>query len=277
MEKLIITAAVAGSVPTRQNNPNIPYSPEEIADEIVRSCGAGASIAHVHVRDPKTGAASFNLEYFREVRDRVRSRCNILLNFTTSGLNIPLGEKFLETRMSNTVLEPDICSLDIASMNFNARVSYNPPEFGPYCAKIARERGVKPEIEVFDSGHYSPAFRLIEEGLLDPPYLFQICLGVPGGADGNLKTFLFMTEKLPTKDIVWGTMGIGHAEFPIAVLSILHGGHARVGLEDNIYLSRGVLAKSNAELVEKVVRIAKELGREIATPQETRKILKIEK
>ena len=114
-------------------------------------------------------------------------------------------------------------------------------------------------------------------GSSTPPYLFQICLDVSGGGEGDLKTFLFMTEKLPSKDIVWGVLGIGHAEFPMATLSILHGGHARVGLEDNIYLSKGVLAKSNAQLLEKVVRIARELGREIARPEEARKILKIEK
>ena len=276
MEKLTITAAITGSVVTRQNNPNMPYSPEEIADEIVRSRDAGASIAHVHVRDPKTGAPSFEFEYFKEVRDRVRDKCDILLNFTTSGLNIPLGKRFLETRMSNIALGPDICSLDIASMNFLTRVSYNPPEFGPYCANVARKGGVKPEVEVFDIGHFGPVFRLIDQGLLDPPYLFQICLGVPGGAEGTMKNFLLLSEKLPQKDVIWGAMGIGHAEFPIAAMSILSGGNARVGFEDNVYLSHGVLAKSNAELVEKVVRIAKEFGRDIATPQETRKILRME-
>jgi 3-keto-5-aminohexanoate cleavage enzyme len=277
MDKLIITVAVVGSGPTKKNNPNVPYSPEEIADEIVRSSEAGASIAHVHVRDPVTGAPSFNIEYFREVRDRVRSGCDVLLNFSTSGLNIPWGEKYLETRMGNTVLEPDLCSMDIASMNFGNRVFYNPPEFGPYCAKIVRERGIKPELELFDAGHFAPAYKLINEGLLDMPYLFQICLGVSGGAEANLKSFLFMTEKLPQQNAVWLAMGIGQAQFPVATLSMMQGGHVRVGFEDNVYLSRGVLAKSNAEQVEKVIRIAREFGREVATPEETRKILKIEK
>lgn len=277
MDKLIITAAVAGSVPMRKENPGIPYSPEEIAAEIVRSYEAGASIAHVHVRDPITGGPSFKLDHFREVRDRVRSRCNILLNFTTSGVNVPLGEKFLEQRVSHLPLKPEICSHDLASMNFLTRVSFNPPEWGPYCAKMARENGVKPELEIFDSGHFVQAFRLINEGLLDPPYLFQICLNVSGGAEGSLKSFLYMTEKLPSKDVVWGAMGIGPAQFPMTTLAILQGGHARVGFEDNVYLSRGVLAKSNAELVEKAVRIAKELGREIASPDETRRILGIKK
>ncbi len=273
MEKVIITAAVTGSVPTRKMNPQVPYSPEEIADEIVRSFEAGASIAHVHVRDPQTGAPSFDLGYFAEVRDRVRSRCDILLNFTTSGVNVPRGEDFLERRISPTSLQPDLCSLDIASKNFHTRVSYNPPEWGPYCARIARERGVKPEIEIFDTGHFAPAFRLVEQGLLDPPYLFQVCLGVSGGADADLKNFLFMTEKLPAQKMLWGAMGIGPAQFSIAAMSIIQGGHVRVGFEDNLYLSKGRLAKSNAELVEKAVRISREFGREIARPEEARRIL----
>lgn len=277
MDNLIITAAVTGSVPTRKINPHIPYSPEEIADEIVRSYEAGASIAHVHVRDPITGAPSFSLDYFREVRDRVRSRCNILLNFTTSGVNVPRDEKFLEQRVSHLSLRPDICSHDIASMNFLTRVSFNPPEWGPYCAKMARDRGVKPELEIFDTGHFTQASQLINDGLLDPPYLFQICLGVSGGAEASLKSFLYMTERLPSKDAVWSTLGIGQAEFPMVTMSIINGGHARVGFEDNMYLSRGVLAKSNAELVEKVVRIAREFGREIAQPDEARKILGVKK
>ena len=277
MEKLIITAAVTGSVPTRQTNPNIPYSPQEIADEIVRVCEAGASIAHVHVRDPHSGAPSFELNYFAEVLDRVRPRCDILLNFTTSGVNVPRGENFLECRFGPASLKPDICSLDIASKNFHTRVSYNPPEWGPYCAQKAREIGVKPEIEIFDSGHFPPAYKLIEDGLLDPPYLFQICLGVSGGAPADLKSFLFMFEKISSPHIVWSAMGIGRAQFPIAAMSILQGGHVRVGFEDNVFLSKGLIAKSNSELVEKAVRISREFGREIARPKDTRKILGLEK
>jgi 3-keto-5-aminohexanoate cleavage enzyme len=276
MEKLIITAAVTGSGPMRKNNPHIPYSPQEIADEVIRSYEAGASIAHVHVRDPQTGEASFELEYFREVRDRVRSRCDILLNFTTSAFNLT-GENVLERRSSTTTLGPELCTLDIGSMNFRNRVFINPPEWGPYCARVARERGVKPELECFDAGHIKLATNLIRQGLLDPPYLFQICLGTHGGMDATPKSFLFMMDLLPSKDVVWTTLGIGRDEFPMVVMSILTEGHVRVGFEDNVYLSRGVLAKSNAELVEKVARLAKELGRDIARPDDARKILKIEK
>ena len=276
MDKLIITAAVTGSAATRGSNPNIPYTPEEIADEIIRSYGAGASIVHVHVRDPKTGGPSFEMEYFREVRDRVRSRCDILLNFTTSALNLT-GENIMEKRIAPTALGPELCTLDIGSMNFRNRVFINPPEWGLYCAKIARERKVKPELECFDAGHIQQCLNLINQGLLDPPYLFQICLGTEGGMEASTKSFLFMKDLLPTKDTVWTTLGIGRAEFHMAVLAILHGGHVRVGFEDNLYLSKGALAKSNAELVEKVVRLAKELGRDIARPDDAREILNIKK
>jgi len=274
MEKLFITAAVTGSGPTRKNNPNLPYTPEEIADEIVRSFEAGASISHVHVRDPKTGAPSFELEYFREICDRVRSKCDILLNFTTSAANLT-GEKVIERRLGTTTLGPELCTLDIASMNYQNRVFINPPDWGPYGAKVARERGVKPELECFDAGHVLLANRLVEEGLVAPPYLYQICLGVAGGMEASCKNFMFMKEIIPQKDVVWTTLGIGREEFPMAVMSILNGGHVRVGFEDNVYLSRGVLAKSNAELVEKAVRLARELGRDIARPEEVRKMLHI--
>ncbi len=276
MEKLIITAAVTGSGPTRKHNPNVPYTPAEIAEEVVRSCEAGASIAHVHVRDPETGAPAFEMAYFKEVRDRVRSRCDVLLNFTTSALNLT-GDNIMEQRIGPTALGPDLCTLDIASMNFRNRVFINPPEWGPYCTQMARERGVKPELECFDTGHITLCKFLIDDGLVDPPYLFQLCMGTAGGIQADSKNFVFMIESLPKDNVVWTSLGIGRHQFPIAALSIINGGHVRVGFEDNVYLSRGVLAKSNGELVEKAVRLARELGRDIATPEETRKILSIPK
>ena len=272
----MITVAVTGSGPTRENNPNIPYSPAEIADEIVRSYEAGASITHVHVRDPKTGAPAFEMDYFCEVRDRVRSRCDILLNFTTSSFNLT-GENVMEQRVGPTALGPDLCTLDIGSMNIRNRLFINPPEWGPFCIKVARERGVKPELESFDTGHIRLYENLINDGLISSPYFFQLCMGTAGGIGARSKNFLFMIESLPEKDVVWSALGIGRHQFPIAVMSIINGGHVRVGFEDNIYLSRGVLANSNAELVEKVVRLAKELGRDIATPDDARRILKIAK
>lgn len=276
MEKLIITAAITGSGATKKDNPNVPYSPEEIANEIVRSYEAGASIAHVHVRDPQTGEPSFELEYFKETRDRVRARCDILLNFTTSSFNLT-GERVMERRVATTSLGPELCTLDIGSMNYRNRIFINPPEWGAYCAKVAQARNVKPEIECFDAGHITLGMKLINQDVLDPPFLFQMCLGTDGGMPATPKNFLFMMEFLPKNNVVWTALGIGRTEFPMATMSILHGGHVRVGFEDNLYLSKGVLAKSNGELVEKVVRIARELGREVATPEEVRKLLNIAK
>jgi 3-keto-5-aminohexanoate cleavage enzyme len=274
-DKLIITAAVCGSAATREQNPHIPYSPTEIADEIVRARDAGAGIAHVHVRDPVTGVPSFTTEYFREVRDRVRERCDILLNFTTSGFSLR-GSRVMKQRVAPLKLGVELCSLDVGSMNLRGRLFLNPPEWGPYCAKIARKHGVKPEIECFDSGHVGLAKRLIDDGLLDPPYFLQICLGTQGGIGACIRDFVFMSECLPKKDVIWTAMGVGAHQFPIAVISILSGGHVRVGFEDNIYLSRRVLAKSNAELVEKAVRLARDLGRSIAEPAEVRKLLRLD-
>jgi 3-keto-5-aminohexanoate cleavage enzyme len=280
MDKVIITVAVTGSGPTRENNPHIPYSPAEIAEEILRSYGAGAAIAHVHVRDPKTGAPAFVLEYFREVRDRVRSKSDILLNFTTSALNL-VGPDVTERRVKPLELGPELCTLDIASMNFRNKVFINPPEWGPYCARVARERKVKPELECFDAGHIRLCRSLIDAGLLDPPYLIQICMGTAGGVEASSRAFVFMLDTLmdtlPRTDVVWTAMGIGKHQFRIAVMSLINGGHVRVGFEDNVYLSKGVLARSNAELVEKAVRLARELGREPASPDEARQLLGIEK
>jgi 3-keto-5-aminohexanoate cleavage enzyme len=197
-----------------------------------------------------------------------------LLNFTTSAANLT-GDNLIERRLGTTTLGPELCTLDVGSMNFQNRVFLNPPEWGPIGARVARERGVKPELECFDAGHVRIAMSLIEKGLVDPPYLFQICLGVAGGMDAGIRQFLFMRDLLPTKDVIWTTLGIGRYQFSMVTLSILNGGHARVGFEDNVYLSKGVLAKSNAEAVEKVVRLARELGREIAQPDEARQMLAI--
>jgi 3-keto-5-aminohexanoate cleavage enzyme len=276
MEKLIITAAVTGSGPMKENNPKVPYSPQEIADEIVRSWEAGASITHVHVRDPETGEASFEMEYFQNVRDLVRPRCDILLNFTTSSFNLT-GDNILEQRVGPIALDPDLCTLDIASMNIRNRVFINPPEWGPFCLKAAKERNVKPELECFEIGHIGLFINLIQDGLIEPPYLFQLCMGTAGGIGASNKNFLNMVEGLPGQDVVWSALGIGRHQFPTAVMAIINGGHVRVGFEDNIYLSKGVLADGNADLVGKVVRLAKELGRDIATPDDARKILKIQK
>lgn len=186
MDKVIITAAVTGSRPTKEKNPAVPYSPDEIAQAAVECCQAGAAIVHIHVRDPETGRPDFHIEQFQEVTDRIRAECDVILNLTTSGLFLS-GPDLIERRLQPGTLRPEICSLDIGSLNFSDRVFENPPEWGRAAAERMRQYGVKPEIEVFDVGHIHQARSLIEEGLFDPPPLFQLCMGVKWGIEARLQ------------------------------------------------------------------------------------------
>ncbi|MBW2048486.1 MAG: 3-keto-5-aminohexanoate cleavage protein [Deltaproteobacteria bacterium] len=273
MDKLIITAAVCGSVPTREQNPNVPYTPEEIAEEALRCWRAGASVAHIHVRDPRTGAPDFKRAYFAEVVERVRGASDMLINLTTSGFNIR-AENVDEARLMPVDLGPDLCSLDVGSLNFRGRVFVNPPGWVDAATERMRQRGVKPELETFDLGHIRQAKDLIERDLLDAPPYFQLCLGIPWGAPGDLETLVAMTSRLP-RGCQWSTLGVGARQIPVTTHAMLEGGHVRVGFEDNLYLSRGVLAKSNAQFVERTVEIARQVQREVATCAEARSILGI--
>ncbi|MEW5912322.1 MAG: 3-keto-5-aminohexanoate cleavage protein [Thermodesulfobacteriota bacterium] len=273
MEKLIITVAVSGSAPTRKQNPNVPYSPAEIAEEALRSWRAGASIVHVHVRDPQTGAPAFERAYFAEVLERIRAESDMLVNLTTSGFNI-VAEDVGEARLMPVELKPDLCSLDVGSLNFRGRVFINSPEWVEKAAQRMRSYGVKPEMEVFDQGHLRQAADMVQRGLLaDPPY-FQICLGVAWGAAADLDTLLAMRRRLPVGS-QWSVLGVGPHQLPITTHALLMGGHVRVGFEDNLYLGRGQLADSNARFVERVVQLARLLQREVATCAEARQILGI--
>jgi 3-keto-5-aminohexanoate cleavage enzyme len=277
VDKVIITVAVIGSRPTKEISPAVPYTPEEIAQSAIDSWRAGASIAHIHVRDPKTGEPSHQLELFREVVERVRDECDMLLNLTTSSLHIQGElEEVLEQRLEPVSLKPEFCSLDIGSMNFPDRVFINPPAWGETAARLMQEAGVKPEIEVFDVGHIAQALDLIEQGLIDDPPWFQLCMGVQWGIPGTEENLKFMIGQLPP-EARWSVLGVGRAQLPIITEGIQLGGNIRVGLEDNIYLKKGVLANSNAELVEMAVALVHQHGREVATPEETREMLRIGK
>lgn len=271
MNKVIVTVAVNGSRSTKAMNPAVPYTPDEIADAAVEAHRAGAAIAHIHVRDPESGAPSSRLELFAEVLDRIRSRCDMLVNLTTSGLHVT-GQDALEQRLAPVQLRPDLCSLDIGSLNFRDRLFANPPEFGEEAARRMQAAGVKPEIEVFDVGHIDQALDLIGRGLIEPPPYFQLCMGVKWGIPATPENLLFMRSKLPA-DAQWSVLGVGAAQWTMVAMGMLLGGHVRVGFEDNLYLRKGVLARSNAELVEQAVRIAQALQREVATPAEARAML----
>lgn len=275
MNKVIVTAAVTGSAPTREMNPAVPYSPAEIAQSAIECWRAGAAVAHIHVRDPETGRPDFRVELFREVVEWIRGESDMLINLTTSGFHLKgEGAGVIEKRLQPVALRPEICSLDVGSMNFRGRVFANPPDWGEAAAKRMREYGVKPEIEVFDVGHIYQALDLIRRELVEEPPYFQLCMGTKWGIEATAENLLFMKSKLPP-NARWSVLGVGKAQLPMIALGVLLGGNIRVGLEDNIYLRRGVLAKSNAELVEMAVRLVHQLQREVATPKEARDILGI--
>jgi len=272
MEKLIITVGITGSRITRQQTPHIPILPEEIAQSGIEAWRAGASILHIHVRDPKTGLGTQDLSVFKEVVDCIRSETDAILCLTTSGIpgrNLPIGE-----RLQPLSLQPEFVSFDAGSINMGENVFLNPQEFLEALAKATLEKGIRPELEIFEVGMVYTCLKYLERGLLKPPLHFQFVLGTPNGMPATVKSLLHLTEIIPD-DSTWSVIGVGPGQLPMAMIAMTMGGHVRVGLEDNLYYSRGVLAKTNAELVERIVRISKEFGREVATPDEVRKILSL--
>ena len=275
MDKVIITAALAGSVPTKEMNPAVPYSPVEIAQSAIECWRAGAAVVHIHVRDPVTGRPDSTLELFEQTVELIRGASDVLVNLTTTGHNmVETGVELIERRLQVVSLRPEICSLDIGSMNLRGRPFLNPPEWGETAAKRMRASGVKPELEVFDVGHIYQALDLVERGLVAEPPYFQLCMGAKWGIAATPENLLFMKGKLPP-NAQWSVLGVGRAELPMITLGVLLGGNVRVGLEDNLYLSRGVLAQSSAELVEMAAGVIHHLQREVATPSEARAMLGI--
>ncbi|HRV92011.1 MAG TPA: 3-keto-5-aminohexanoate cleavage protein [Anaerolineae bacterium] len=273
MDKVIITAAVTGSAPTKEMSPAVPYSPEEIAQAAIDCWRAGAAIAHIHVRDPQTGAPEFRLDLFREVLERIRAESDMVVNLTTSGLHLSGSEaEIIEQRLEPVSLRPEICSLDVGSVNFRDRVFLNSPNWAETAARQMQAAGVKPEIEVFEVGHIDQALDLIKKGLIDEPPWFQLCMGIKWGIAAMPENLLFMKSKLPSQ-ARWSVLGVGKQQLPMIALGILLGGNIRVGVEDNLYLSPGVLAQSNAEMVAQAVNLVKHLQREVATPADAREIL----
>ena len=271
MNKTIITVAVCGSVPTKEMNPAVPYTPKEIADSAIDSYKAGAAIAHIHVRDPETGVPTSDISLFSEVVDRIRNSCDMIINLTTSGINLK-GENVIEQRLEPVKLLPEICSFDIGSMNFQHRPFINSPEWGRLAAKRMRECGIKPEIEVFDMGHIRQAKHWLKEGLIDDPPYFQLCMGAGWGIEATPENLLVMKNALPP-GVIWSVLGVGRMQLPMITMAMLSGGHVRVGFEDNIYLRRGELLKSNAQIVEVAANIIQQLQGEVANTNEAREIL----
>lgn len=283
-QKTVITCAVTGSADTTGKSPAVPVTPKQIADAALDAGKAGAAVVHIHVRDPETGKASMDLELYRETVGRIRETgSDIVINLTTGpgGRFIPgdvepidfaagTSLKTPEVRMQHIAdLLPDICTLDVATLNFGEHAMVNVPKHLRAMADRAKELGVTPELEVFDSGHVLLAKQLIKEGHLESPALFQLCLGIPWGAPATPEGMAFMKSLLP-EDAMWSAFGISRGEFPMVAQAAMLGGHTRVGLEDNLYMARGELAKSNAQLVERAVQIIESIGGEVADPSEAR-------
>lgn len=285
-QEIIITAAITGSFGDKSKNIHLPVTPKEIADHAIKAHGAGAAVAHIHVRDPKTAEPSMELSLYREVVDRIRDACDMIINLTTGagarivpddGESVGLGAGTTwsspEKRTEHIVaLKPELCSLDIGSINFGTRVFANILPHVEKMAKIILDVGVKPELEVFEMGHIEIAKHLIQNNLVKGTPLFQLCLGIPWGICGDVKNLLMMKDALPQGSL-WGGFGIAQNSFPIATHTALLGGNIRVGFEDNYYLDAGTPAKDNATLVAKAVSILELLGLKAATPNNARKIL----
>jgi uncharacterized protein (DUF849 family) len=291
---VFITCAVTGSGATQDKSPHVPRSPEAIANSAIEAAKAGAAVVHCHVRDPKTGAPSRDPKLYRELTDRIRSAdVDVILNLTAGmggdmvfgsteaplPLNIAATDMVGATERLVHIAEclPEICTLDCGTMNF-AEADYvmtNTPGMLRAMGKMMTDLGVKPEIEAFDTGHLWFAKQLVNEGILTSPALVQLCMGVPWGAPNDLNTFMAMVNNIPP-DWSWSAFSLGRDQMPYVAASVLAGGNIRVGLEDNLFLEKGVLA-TNAQLVERAASIVTNLGGRLLGPQEVRKQLGLTK
>lgn len=267
MSKLIITAALVGAEVTRKDHPRLPVTPGEIAQAAYEAWQAGASVIHLHVRRPD-GTPTQDVSIFKRTMALIREKCNVIIQVSTGGAVGMTADE----RLAPVALGPEMASLTAGSVNFGDGVFLNPPKDIELFARQMQVHGVKPEVELFDTGMVVNALQLAKKGLLQSPLHFGLVLGVPGGIPGTIKDLLHLVDGLPPGS-TWSVAGIGKAQLPLGVMAIMLGGHVRVGFEDNIYYTKGVLAESNAQLVERMARISRELGREVATPDEARSIL----
>jgi uncharacterized protein (DUF849 family) len=267
MDKLIITVATTGAMTTKENTPYLPTEPEEIAEEVYAAHQAGAVIAHIHVRTEE-GKATMAVDRFEKTVGLVREKCpDIILNMTSSG---GLGFSDEERILPHTILKPDMGTFDAGTMNFYKGVFQNSPLFLEKLGAAYIEHGIKPEVEVFDAGMVWNAKRLLADGFLKAPIHWQCCMH--GGMEGSARNLVHLVDSLP-EGSTWSAFGCGPTANLIMAMAINMGGHVRVGMEDNVYLSKGVLAQHNYEFVEKVQRLAKEFGRPVANAAEARQIL----
>jgi len=287
MDKVIITVAVTGSMPTREQHPDLPITPEEITNAAYDCFNEGAAIVHVHVRDPKTGKRSMAFEHYAEVVERLRSKGNMIINLTTGpGGQLTVGpdnqprleSSYMaspEKRVEHVLkLKPEMCSLDVGSANAGFGVFVNAEVVIDKMAELIKQSGVKPEVEVFDVGHIQIANRLMRLGLIAKNAHFQLCMGTRMGVPGTPKQASHMAESLPP-GVTWSIFGVGATQIPMVGMGVLLGGHVRVGFEDNLYIRKGQLARNNAELVKRSADIIRSLNKEVASVDEAKKILSL--
>ena len=287
--KVIITCAITGAGDTVGKSPNVPVTPEQIATSALEAAGAGATVVHCHVRDIATGKGSRRVDLYREVMERIRAKnTDVIINLTAGmGGDVVIGEGEkpldfgegtdcvgpLERLLHVKELTPEICTLDCGSLNFGdgQSVLIQTPTQLRQQAALIKSYGVKPEMEIFDSGNLWFANQMVKEGLIDGPPLYQLCLGIPWGAPFNTETMAYQKSQLP-EGAVWASFGIGRNQMQAVAQSVVLGGHVRVGLEDNLYLEKGVFA-TNGALVEKAAKLIEIVGTRVATPDEGRAIL----
>lgn len=281
----IVTCAVTGAGDTTDKNPHVPVATKDIANAAIEAAQAGAAIAHIHVRDPETGKGSRDPNLFKEVVDLVRqSDTDVVINLTAGmgGDWVPSAEDPAQPGPGTDMIGPEarlahvkeclpeICSLDCGTLNFGNgdEIYISTPPTLRRMAQLTQEWGVKPELEVFDLGHIRFAKAMVEEGLIDAPPMFQLCLGIPWGADQTVETMAAMKAQLPP-GASWASFGISRMQMPMAAAAVALGGNVRVGLEDNVWLDRGVPA-TNGQLVQRVVEIIERMGGRVLSPQEAR-------
>jgi len=274
MPKTIITVATTGAWPTKENTPHVPIEPREIAEEVYHCWQEGAAVAHIHCRNDE-GKAAMEFDKFKETVERIREKkdCDIILNLTTSG-----GVNLLEEDRIKPFYEllPEMASYDCGTMNWqNVTVFENNPKFLEKLGTLMQQRGVKPEIEVFDPGMIYNAAYLLKKGFIHEPLHFQFCMGVAGGIRASTKNLVFMKETMEevAPGSTWSAFGVGAGAMEILYSTVAMGGHVRVGMEDNVYYTKGVLADSNMQFVARAKRIVEEFGNQAATPAEAREML----
>jgi 3-keto-5-aminohexanoate cleavage enzyme len=269
MSAVVIQCAVTGAQDADGRTPHLPKTPVEIAEAAIEAAGAGAAILHIHART-EDGVPTQSVRQFDQIVSRIRdANVDAILNLSTGSAG---GRAAGAERYACLELEPEMASFDCGSLNFGDRIFENPTPFLREMAECFLERGVKPEIECFEAGHIALALRLRDEGLLEEPMHFQFVLGVPGGGPGTVEQAAFMRSQLPA-GVTWSVCGVGRAQLPLNLYSLAAGGQARTGMEDSLRYTRAELARSNAQLVERLVRIAGELGLEVAGPEQAREAL----